>query len=369
MKATAASALNRSWTTSILFSVITVQWILFTVLLQQRHQGTIGFNSVSKLASPKSCHIETKLNFGIRSIEKFPKTNLDGVAVTVIYRSPKWFYLRYKVMIDNALANLPDPNTWKVQIFYNEVFLKDQKFLEWNPGLIHMFQGLDNRVIVTPLPTNLTTRKSKPKDVLLSLWFWENVVAERVLLFSGNGAFCGNQVANAWSNHGLLDLDYVGVPSFDFDGRGGDGSSHSLRRRQAMLRVLRHGNGLSKTMNLPEHRNVVKMMLEMNAKYPEGNSTHVPFQIATKDQSFVFGGVTDLTSNASTGLMRLPFVVAGTQPRLTHAERDSLLKHCPELKLIFPSLHEPSCFGARPIAETCRATICALQENLSPHGC
>jgi Protein of unknown function (DUF5672) len=360
-----------SWTISILISIIAVQWILFTFLLQQRHQqslATIHAETGSPIRNDYGGGIiKNESRYELQSVLEngnLPLTHLSGVAVTIMYRAPKWFFLRYKLMIDNALANLPDPLTWKVQIFINEVFLQDQQLLKWNPGLVRMFHGFDPRVVVTPLPRNLTTRKNKPKDVLLSLWFWENVAAERVLLFSGNGAFCGNQISDAWVRHGLLDLDFVGVPSFEFDGQGGDGSSHSLRNRQAMIRVLQYSNsGGNTAMNNPEHRHAVATMLQMNA------NNLGPFRVATKEQTNGFGGVYGLSNETTTGLMRLPLVVAGTQDRLTYAERDTLLKHCPELKVIFPSLHEPTCFGARPVAETCQATICALQENRSSHGC
>ena len=101
----------------------------------------------------------------------------------------------------------------------------------------------------------------------------------------------------------------------------------------------------------------------------EKSDEDVPFRVASKEQTIAFGGVYDLSDSATQGLVRLPLVVAGTQSRLTYAKRDSLLKHCPELKVIFPSLHEPACFGAHPNAETCKASICALQENVSSHGC
>ena len=42
---------------------------------------------------------------------------------------------------------------------------------------------------------------------------------------------------------------------------------------------------------------------------------------------------------------------------------------CPELKQLYPSLHDPSCFGASPNGDVCRTTICALQIPKRKGGC
>jgi hypothetical protein len=90
------------------------------------------------------------------------------------------------------------------------------------------------------------------------------------------------------------------------------------------------------------------------------------FSIATKEQTHMFGGVYNLADD--NGVIQIPLVMGGIQPHLTWKERDSLLKHCPELKMIYPSMHEPACFGAHPDPETCRKSICALGE-VPKHGC
>ena len=370
---------------AVLLTIVIVQWVLFTVLLHRSYEKMAATTStttneilgidlpVSSTSSDSQQRRDEVLRSGgIDQVSTTKIRKLDGVAVTVMYRAPKWFHLRYKVMIDNAITNLPNPETWKVQIFINEQFQNDQNVLEWNPGLVKIFNGHHPQVIVTPLPTNLTGHKNKPKDVVFSSWFWEHIAADRALLFSGNGAFCGNQLSDGWTKYNLLDLDYLGVPSFDFDGVGGDGSSHSLRNRDAMMRIsqYRKMNGLTTFGNTEDHE-TLKTMLHMNKEKSDLNNdgTYVPFKIATKEQTVAFGGVYDLSNDAIQGLVRLPLVVAGTQSRLTYTERDSLLKHCPELKVIFPSLHEPTCFGAHPNAEKCKSSICALQENVLSHGC
>lgn len=158
-----------------------------------------------------------------------------------------------------------------------------------------------------------------------------------------------------------MSLDYCGAPWNTHYGVGGDGGSHSFRNRKAMLKVLEHAAKERLTANGSEYEFFVKTMLQMNQKDAS------KFAVATKEQTFALAGVTGLSSEA--GLERMPLVVAGTQARLSWEERDSLLKHCPEVKTIFPSLHEPACFGAHPKADVCKASICALQDVIPHQGC
>jgi len=356
----------RSWTTPCLITVIAIQWVLFSVLLQQRYSSqeqkqllqssSATFSSSSALTNNSTA--TTIVNRRTRQ-EKIP---LEGVAVTVIFKAPKWMHLRYLLTIHNALANLPDQSgSWKVQLFVNQHWA-DANLLPWHPGIQRIFRGQDPRVIVTPLTMPLT--KGKPKQVLFSKWFWESMAADRVVLFSANGAFCGNLVDHhAWDQ--LLLLDYCGAPWTNHHGVGGDGSSHSIRSRPAMLKVIEYANANGKP--LQDNSDFVNTMIRMNND--ETIAGDQKFKIATPEQTIQFGGVYNLSSGDDSGLVRMPIAVAGTQARLTYSERDSLLKHCPELKTIFPSLHEPSCFGAHPNPVKCKATICALQDDLPAHGC
>jgi hypothetical protein len=120
----------------------------------------------------------------------------------------------------------------------------------------------------------------------------------------------------------------------------------------------------------------VRIMEEMEQQQSKTNHNHSIFRIATPEQTQIFGGVSNiiLQKDNQTGiefLNHLPMVVAGTHPQLSHPEREILLKHCPELKIIFPSLHEPSCFGARHALDPikCKTTICALAQDIPSHGC
>jgi hypothetical protein len=181
----------------------------------------------------------TSLNKTAGSNESQPKiTNtIDGVAAIVIFKNPKWFHLRYTQVLHNALVNAPDD--WVIQIFLNEPWYKEN-MAAFHPGFHRFLQN--TRVHVTPLPEELLVR-GRPKFVPSSKWFWEHVLADKVLLFSGNGAFCGNHKLNGtletiWDR--LDELDFMAAPTVAHGGMGGDGSSHSYRNRKAVLKALEY---------------------------------------------------------------------------------------------------------------------------------
>ena len=364
----ADSKMARNWTTPCLIAVIAIQWVLFTALLQRKHAKddenhpmTAAAAATTRSVAAAAAAAALPLDHATTSSSSALSSHapIEGVAATVIFRAPKWFHLRYLAMLHNALVNLPNATTWKIQIFLNEMWAH-ANLMPWHPGLHKILAGEDTRFIVTPLPVELT--KGKPKEVVMSQWFWESMAADKVVLFSGNGAFCGNQPASAWNN--LVDLDYCGAPSHNHHGLGGDGASHSIRNRQAMLRVIQYAKDNDRPLR--DDKNFLDTMIRINQKNVQDGKPPT-FKLATPEQTLFFGGVHNLSSSA--GLERLPLTVAGTQARLTWEERDSLLKHCPELKAIFPSLHEPACFGAHPDGPKCQQTICALQEEVPGHGC
>jgi hypothetical protein len=336
-----------------LLSIIALQWLLLTVLLYSRdrprveplHPASLNFEqsalSPGELESSRDYRI-TKQN------HTFP-----GVAATVIFRAPRWFYLRYTLMIHNALQNIPAD--WALQIFINEKWV-EKELLQWHPGLVRLMNSeINPRIIVTPLPEYLL--QGKPKQILTDTWFWKQMVAEKVLMFSGNGAFCGNHPESVWSM--LSATDFCGAPWPRHDGNGGNALTHSYRNRTAMLEVLQYHQQNNKGHG--GDVDVVKVMLEMNQL---GLSS---FRVATADQTMQFGGASNLSVGDT--LTSVPLAISGTQAGMMYKQRDSLLKHCPELKMIFPSLHEPSCFGAHPVKDTCQATICAMQEPIPRRGC
>jgi len=323
----------------VLLAIIFVQWaIIHTHILQKTAEEAPKVTlQPEKLSTPSSQTLESPQ-------EPSPP---PGVFVTIIYRAPKWMHLRYTLMIQNALANLP--KDWKLHIFVNRKWA-DREFLPWHANFLERWDK--DRVILTDLPSNLT--QGKPKFVLLSEWFWKTVAADSVILFTGNGAFCANHKAPTSLWERMEQLDWMGAPSRH---KGGDASGHSFRNRQAMLRALENaqqlGVDLAKWGDTEAH--FFQKYLPADTRY------------ATRQDTLDFAGVHNLSS--TTGLERLPMVVTGTHADLSWDDRESLLKHCPEIKMIFPSLHEPACFGAHPKPEACRATICALQTDIPPHGC
>jgi len=207
------------------------------------------------------------------------------------------------------------------------------------------------------------------------------MLGDRVVLFSGNGAFCGNRMSEL---SGLAHLDYCGVPPLAGNPRnhkggeeGGDGSTHSYRNRKAMLRVVDYAeaNGLELGNGEAEHAFFVRVMQRMNALYEKDEKRKIgksineePFRLANPEEMRRFGGVSNLSD--ATSLLHLPVVASGTCPKLGWDERETLLKHCPELRMVFPTMHEPACFGAHPDSERCRASICALRDGGVPKsGC
>uniref|UniRef100_A0A7S2L795 DUF5672 domain-containing protein n=1 Tax=Leptocylindrus danicus TaxID=163516 RepID=A0A7S2L795_9STRA len=208
------------------------------------------------------------------------------------------------------------------------------------------------------------TRSKGMKRRLLYLtdeWFWRNVLAERVLLFSGNGAMCSNakhlSLLDGSAQSRLFDhVDYVGSPWRSFWGAGGDGSL-SYRNRTAMLDAIRHHpNDKLET----DGSYFIKTLRDLNQKL--GRDV---YRIATKEQTQMFAGLDNFDEESGP-----PMVISGTAPNLGHESRELLLAMCPEIKVIFPALHNPSCFGAKPDGEKCAATICALKDKKDrPSGC
>lgn len=398
-----------------LLAVVLVQWVLLSYLLASTTTGsatatknTFSAPAMAAISTNRNRTSSTNATNVLHDRSRHPPTpSIAGVYATVIFKAPKWFHLRYTQMLHNALSNLPDQEGWVVQVFVNEKWVGDN-MIEYHPGYERLLLGGSggsdgdsgtagrSRVHFIPLPERLT--KVKPKYVNVDRWFWESMLADHVVLFSGNGAFCGNHATpprsgasetvgdgaqQGWHRHIISEiieerLDFCGVPPpryqkdrspTDEDSStmviGGDGSSHSYRNRQAMLKVIDYMQ--QKNLQLDkdsEHGFLVKTMKEMKQE-GVGN-----FRLATLEQTQKFGGVRNLTStNDGSSLRYLPLVVSGTLPGLSWDDRETVLKHCPEIKMIFPSMHEPACFGAHPDPIKCKASICALQDSRPSSGC
>jgi hypothetical protein len=366
-----------------LLILVLVQWGLLTFLIISQYHQWDSFQTYRKNSATQrdqeALSSQSEGNNGrmpktsegeqnIRAINEF-----TGVASTIMLNSPKWFQRRYCAMVSNILVNLPPD--WAVQIFYVPSG-QSQFGLDINPGVTRLVMTYPERIFLTELSPALVkqygVRKSK-SSFWSSAWMWEHMLADRVFVFSGNGALCTNSKKLSFldgstptraktKSHGLSmqlslsssamqlfeTVDYIGTPWRLQWGKGGDGSI-SYRNRTVMLEAIRYKENESKER---EDSYFVKTILEMNTKL--GSS----FRLASKEQTEIFGGTSDFTEETGP-----PLVIGGTLGRLEHNVREEILAHCPELKLIFPVLHNPNCFGAKPSGEECAKHICALQDR------
>lgn len=185
------------------------------------------------------------------------------------------------------------------------------------------------------------------------------MVSDKVLLFSGNGVLCSNaelSLLDGSLDKALLDkLDYLGTPWLNRYGEGGEGSI-SYRNRTAMLDVIQYFD--DKDIKLGTKRGLKRekdyfLSGIRNLNEEAGKN----YRVATKEQTIKFGDAEEYDGNSPP-----PFAAVGLFRRLGDEQREMLLSSCPELKVIFPSLHNPSCFGATPNSDECAASICALRK-------
>lgn len=369
----------------LLLGITILQWFFITYLLQERHNQHLllqgNLDSVSAIGSapiedPKSTN---HLAFAPERISppvmveqaKEPTINQTkspaGVAAAIFYSGPAWFHRRYPVLLQNVLANIPID--WSIQLFVHPHYWNAQ-VLPVHPGLTRLLAQHSDRIILTELPKEMQHLKQAKQRIPLDPWFWETLIADKVFMFSGNGMMCthGNTQEH-WD--ALLELDYVGVP-WKFNSKpGGDGSTHSFRNRAVMVQVLEYAKEKKIEPKLPEHEFFVDTIRKMQ-KDEAVATTSSSIRLASHNDSVWFGGVQTTNSTIMGHLRPIPpppMVVSGTQAKLTFQERDDLLMVCPELKVIFPSLHNPACFGAHPDPVACKAKICALQDVLPSSGC
>jgi len=282
--------------------------------------------------------------------------HIGGVAVTVLLHSPRWFQLRYTMMTNNIVASIPDD--WKVQIFYAD-HGGSQKGMDLNIGLQKLVDS--GKLVLTVLPREMVDKyHSKRIQYMVDPWLWNSMLADTVLVFGGNSVMCGN------SPHHISDFfgyDYVGSPWNSAPrGVGGDGGI-SLRNRKVMLEALHYK--LS-TYPEPERGHAYKKwgmedvffvhtLLEMRKHGQE--YSHI--RIAPKELTMKWGAIggyvdqTVLTASGTLGGVKIG------------KNRSNFIDYCLELKMIFPVLHDPGCFGAEVKKEQCAASICALSGKKS----
>ena len=341
-----------------LLGVIVLQWLMLTTVLYHRQVGHISPEG-SFLSSPAS--ISQQVNVQQQTHQHQNQQKIDyqqewkGVAATLALRAPKWFHRRYTTMIYNVIDNTPE--SWAVQIFVHPGWWQ-KEILKFHRGMHKLLQH--PRIVVTELPKQFWTHK--PKQILIQKWFWEQMVADQILLFSGNGVMCSHSAVLIDAFHGM---DFCGAPSRG-NSLGGDGGTHSIRNRNAMLDAITYGKP---GMDLgSESGFFISTLQKMNTETPG------KYRLASKNETILFGGGAQLITEhneikADFEQYGPSLVMSGTGMHLAWDVRESLLQICPEWKLIFPSLHEPNCFGAKPVADKCAASICALKPNRPKQGC
>jgi hypothetical protein len=348
------SPLASSFSAKVLLAIVLIQWALIMYLLRlQQEQVTENVSGNRNDApvcpslpkSSSSVGVSIPVPVPVAGDEKLVgPTKWEGVAFSLVLKRPRWYVKRYSTLIHNALSNIPD--NWALQLMVYEPFFQND-VLGYHRGLKRLIQ--DNpRIIITKIPPHLETQK--PKVLLSDRWVWEKVVADRVLIFNGDGFFCSNSRVS-WD--AFDDLDYVGVPWNMFDGRGGGGSTHSLRNRTAMLAAIDY-SGPGRPANKKQDAFFVSMLLQMNK-----DAGTTKYKIATREQTEFFGGTANLVFVNGTLIKDEdwgPMLITGTMGNLPHQARSWALSKCPEIKAIFPSLHHPACFGAKPNPLGCAAS-------------
>ena len=114
-----------------------------------------------------------------------------------------------------------------------------------------------------------------------------------------------------------------------------------------MIRILQTFDPLTlNEMEMPDYLYFTQHMMKSIENHQQrGGGTS--FRVADKNTTMLFGGVHVLEDTSDkTGFVvtPVPFVVSGTQASLEWSHREALLNVCPEIKLIFPSLHEPGTY-------------------------
>lgn len=280
---------------------------------------------------------------------------IDGVAVALLLHAPKWFQRRYTFTVGNILQNLP-PN-WKVQIFYTP-HGASQIGIDLNIGLQRMVAS--GKVVLTEIAEEVIAKRKKRIELMTSTWVWNNMLSDRVFVFGGNGVVCSNSFTNFTS---LMGYGYLGAPWSQFHGRGGDGGM-SFRSRKLMIAAIEyeerkaHNDSSAYKKWGQEDHFFVKALLEMEKRgaLAELEAQGVPVRIANREETRAYGAIGSIARETA-------LVASGTLPGLSDKERDAFIHICPELRIVYPVLHNPNCFGAVVHKEECAASICALTKE------
>lgn len=347
-----------------------------SIAAYEPQRSTISSGDLSILSSSSSTSSTSIIYNNNNSDNNNVQGKYKGVAVCLFLHTPTWFQRRYTMMIRNIRDNVPAD--WAVQIFYTG---KGQSLngVDINKGLKRMIDR--NEVILTTIPESISAIKRKQFEVWTERWIWENMVADKVLTFGGSASICGN---SPHTIENFLHFDYIGAPWGVAKGNGGDGGI-SVRTRQAMLDVIDYELAKSTDKEAREvaYKNwgqedvfFVTRLIELNKKQNKNNknksknreendnvsSNRSPlYRIATLNETMTFAAI---DKHATLEVFAASGILGGIQ----NTDRDKFLQFCPELKMLYPSLHDPNCFGASPDGEQCAKSICALKDKTERKG-
>lgn len=110
-----------------------------------------------------------------------------------------------------------------------------------------------------------------------------------------------------------------------------------------------------------EDKHFVSTLMDINK-----NAGRDVYKIAPPEVTQWFAGTDDIVGENNTlkeDETYGPMLISGTQGSLSDETRNWVLGICPELKAIFPVLHNPSCFGARPNLEECSFRITGIRPS------
>ncbi len=290
------------------------------------------------------------------NMEMLTNKSVAGVAVTLMLHAPTWFQRRYSMMVLNVHNNVPDD--WIIQIFYTA---QGQSLagIEINRAIGRLVEK--GRIILTTIPKEVLSVKRKRFELMTELWIWKNMLSEKVLLFGGGTVICSNSVRTVSD---FLKFDYIGAPWNAFKGMGGDGSI-SIRSKSVMVAAIEYELSKHSDVELravayknwgQEDHFFVSRILEM-----QRNGLLLNTRVATRNDSMMFAAIGSIYNHDV-------FAVSGTIPDIPFGERDKFLALCPEIKMFYPSLHDPHCFGAQPDGEKCAKSICALKNKTERKG-
>lgn len=307
------------------------------------------------LHHPNCSVLEDDYTKSVATKKKEVVGSYPGAAVFLNLHQPKWFQRRYTIMVQNVVNNLPDD--WVIQIFWTGEG-SSKTGIDINPGLQRFITS--GKLVLTMIPKSVWNFKRKRFQLMVEPWIWENMLSDRVLVFGGTCVLCSNSITKV-SN--FSHLDYIGAPWDAHKGIGGDGSI-SLRNRNLMVEVLHYE--LDKVKDPKEKREAYKKwgqedhffvsrLIQMKKK------GLLKANLASREETLQFSAI-------GSALNDDVFAVSGTLPSVTFSERNKFIDLCPEMKVFYPALHDPHCFGASPDGEQCAKNICALKPRSERKG-